>query len=58
MLNDRLFMVTDNAHLIALDRITGRLLWDVAIADSKQNYGDFRAAGCQGSGDIGNVRRR
>ena len=36
MLNDRLFMVTDNAHLIALDRVTGRLLWDVAIADSKR----------------------
>ncbi len=39
MLDDRLFMVTDNAHLIALDRITGRLLWDVEMADSKQNYG-------------------
>jgi alcohol dehydrogenase (cytochrome c) len=39
ILGDRLFMVTDNAHLIALDRITGRLLWDVEMADSKQNYG-------------------
>jgi alcohol dehydrogenase (cytochrome c) len=39
MLDDRLFMATDNAHLIALDRISGRLLWDVAMADSRQNYG-------------------
>lgn len=39
MLGDRLFMVTDNAHLIALDRVTGRLIWDVEMADSRQNYG-------------------
>ena len=25
---DRLFMVTDHAHLIALERFTGRLLWE------------------------------
>ena len=36
---NRLFMVTDNAHLIALHRNTGRLLWDVEMADSRQNYG-------------------
>src|SRR5262249_57026713 len=29
VLGDRLFMVTDNAHLIALNRETGTLLWDV-----------------------------
>jgi glucose dehydrogenase len=25
---ERLFMVTDHAHLIALNRFTGALLWD------------------------------
>ena len=39
VLGDRVFMVTDNAHLIALDRATGKLLWDVEMADSRQNYG-------------------
>ena len=36
---DRVFMVTDNAHLIALDRFTGALLWDTEMADWRQNYG-------------------
>jgi alcohol dehydrogenase (cytochrome c) len=35
----RLFMVTDHAHLIALDRFTGDLLWDTPMADWRQNYG-------------------
>ncbi|HVZ19460.1 MAG TPA: PQQ-binding-like beta-propeller repeat protein [Vicinamibacterales bacterium] len=35
---DRLFMATDNAHLIALDRRTGDLLWDTPMADWRQNY--------------------
>ncbi len=39
LLEDRAFMVTDNAHLIALNRKTGELLWDVEMADSSQNYG-------------------
>ena len=39
LLDDRVFMVTDNAHLIALARKTGELLWDIEMADSKQNYG-------------------
>jgi alcohol dehydrogenase (cytochrome c) len=39
VLGDRVFMVTDNAHLIALQRDTGALLWDVEMADSRQNYG-------------------
>jgi PQQ-dependent dehydrogenase (methanol/ethanol family) len=29
VLGDRVFYLTDNAHLIALDRLTGALLWDV-----------------------------
>ena len=32
-------MVTDNAHLIALHRVTGRLLWDVVMPDEPQHYG-------------------
>ncbi|MBI3207663.1 MAG: PQQ-binding-like beta-propeller repeat protein [Candidatus Solibacter usitatus] len=36
---NRVFTVTDNAHLIALNRLTGALLWDVEMADSKQHYG-------------------
>ena len=35
----RVFMVTDHAHLIALDRFTGALLWDTEMADWRQNYG-------------------
>ena len=36
---DRVFMVTDHAHLLALDRATGRLVWDSEMADWHQNYG-------------------
>jgi alcohol dehydrogenase (cytochrome c) len=35
---DRLFMVTDHAHLIALNRHTGALLWETEMADWHQNY--------------------
>lgn len=35
---DRVFMQTDNAHLIALDRLTGKVLWDTEMADYHQNY--------------------
>jgi len=39
LLGDRVFMVTDNAHLLALHRLTGALLWDTPMADSSKNYG-------------------
>jgi len=39
VLGGRVFLVTDNAHLLALDRVTGALLWDTRMADSAQNYG-------------------
>jgi PQQ-dependent dehydrogenase (methanol/ethanol family) len=39
ILGDRVFMVTDNAHLLALHRLTGSLLWEVEMADSHVNYG-------------------
>jgi alcohol dehydrogenase (cytochrome c) len=35
----RVFMVTDDAHVIALHRFTGELLWDAEMADWRQNYG-------------------
>jgi alcohol dehydrogenase (cytochrome c) len=39
ILGNRLFLQTDHAHLLALDRRDGRLLWDVEMADYRQNYG-------------------
>ena len=35
---DRLFMVTDHAHILALNRYTGDPLWDTEMADWHQNY--------------------
>jgi alcohol dehydrogenase (cytochrome c) len=35
---DRLFMVTDHAHVIALNKFTGALLWETEMADWHQNY--------------------
>lgn len=35
---DRVFLVTDNAHLLALNRFTGDLLWETEMADWRQNY--------------------
>jgi alcohol dehydrogenase (cytochrome c) len=54
---DRVFIETDNAHALALDRFTGALLWDTALADHRQNYaassaplpaGDLLIAGVSG----------
>ena len=39
VLGNRVFLQTDHAHLLALDRPNGRLLWDVEMADYRQNYG-------------------
>jgi alcohol dehydrogenase (cytochrome c) len=38
MLGDRLFMGTVDAHLVALDRKTGNLIWDVVVADYTKGY--------------------
>ncbi len=38
ILGDSLFMVTDHAHIIALNRFTGQLLWDTEMADWHLNY--------------------
>jgi PQQ-dependent dehydrogenase (methanol/ethanol family) len=39
ILNDKVFFVTDNAHLLALNRSNGDLLWEVPMADERQEYG-------------------
>ena len=35
---DRVFMDTDHAHIIALNRFTGKLIWETEMADWHQNY--------------------
>src|SRR5205085_11116300 len=35
ILGDRLYMGTLDAHLVALDRKTGSVIWDVAVGDPK-----------------------
>jgi alcohol dehydrogenase (cytochrome c) len=35
---DRLFMQMDNAHLVALNRFSGKLLWETEMADWHKNY--------------------
>jgi alcohol dehydrogenase (cytochrome c) len=37
--HDRVYMETDNAHLLCLDARSGHLLWDVEYADASKNYG-------------------
>jgi alcohol dehydrogenase (cytochrome c) len=37
--HDRVYMETDNAHLLCLDARSGNQLWDVAYADWNRNYG-------------------
>lgn len=39
LLRDKVFFVTDNAHLLALDRGTGKLEWETAMAPAGQPYG-------------------
>lgn len=38
-----IILASDNAHLIALDRFTGALIWETVMADSTQNYGSTGA---------------
>jgi len=35
---NRVFMITDGAHILALDRGTGRKLWETVMADPKEGY--------------------
>ena len=43
VLGDHVFMVTDNAHLVALHRVTGRPVWEVVMWDEPQKYGGTMA---------------
>jgi len=36
---DKVFFVTDNAHLIVLDRATGALVWEKAMPEEPMHYG-------------------
>ena len=40
---DRGFLQTDNAHIVALNRFTGALLWDENMGDISENYGGTAA---------------
>jgi alcohol dehydrogenase (cytochrome c) len=35
---DRVFMVTDHAHLLALNRFTGDVIWEIETADFRKSY--------------------
>ena len=59
VLGDRVFFITDNAHLICLHRLTGALLWDVSLGGPRYGgtsppliAGDLVIAGVSG-GDEG-----
>jgi PQQ-dependent dehydrogenase (methanol/ethanol family) len=36
---DKVFVTTDNAHLLALNRVTGKLMWEVVMPEEKEKYG-------------------
>jgi alcohol dehydrogenase (cytochrome c) len=52
---DRLFIVTDNAHIVALNRFTGAEVWDTEMADWHQNYGATGAPLAVGNLVIGGI---
>ena len=37
-LGDKVFMATLDSHLVALDRMTGNVIWDIKRADYRQGY--------------------
>lgn len=39
VLGDKVFLATDHAHLLALHRLNGQLLWDSEMADYHHHYG-------------------
>jgi len=40
---NRVFLATDNAHLLAINRATGELAWESEMADYRENYGSTSA---------------
>ena len=43
ILGDRVFFATTDAHLICLNRLTGALMWDVNMPDTKFRFGSSSA---------------
>jgi len=41
---NKVYLETDNAHLLCLDARSGHLLWDVAYAEGNKNYGATSAS--------------
>ncbi|HTS63708.1 MAG TPA: PQQ-binding-like beta-propeller repeat protein [Candidatus Acidoferrales bacterium] len=41
ILRDKVFFVTDNAHLLALDRATGGVLWETALAPVSNEHHEY-----------------
>lgn len=39
ILGDKVFMATNDAHLIALNRTTGRVVWESVMPDDPEHYG-------------------
>ena len=48
VLGDKLFMVTLDAHLLALDMKTGAIVWDVTMENYKNGYAATIASGLHG----------
>ena len=58
MLGTRVYMETDNAHLLCLDARSGNLIWDVAYADRQQElWRNQRAVDREGQSAGGHIRR-
>jgi PQQ-dependent dehydrogenase (methanol/ethanol family) len=55
VLGDRVFFITDNAHLICLHKLTGALLWDVFMPEMPGRYGGTSAPLIAGDLVIGGV---
>ena len=55
LLGDRVFFTTDDAHMVALDRLTGALRWDVYMPEEPQHYGGTAAPLVAGDLVIGGV---
>jgi PQQ-dependent dehydrogenase (methanol/ethanol family) len=55
VLGDRVFYITDNAHMLCLHRLTGALLWDVYMPEEAQHYGGTSAPLVVGDLVIGGV---
>ena len=43
VLGDKVFLITDNAHLLAVNRLTGRPVWEQTMPKEHQYYGGTSA---------------